>query len=394
MHTLGKYRLDSFLCVFILLLYPLFIRDQLIGTGIKLQYLLNFIFIIISVYGLIKFKVTITKSGRTLLLFVMWMVVVLFIGFLTNFQADNTSLEVPAFFAINPDGELAESYFNQGDIYINAMYIGRMIVFIPLSFILGCSMKKIEPMVLKRIIWIFMIISFIFVSYDYLVKGMSRSNGLYDNPQDMSAIILFYTALFLCITKDKKSILLLCTTAFFIIIMTGTRSSLLVLCILILLKNKPKLLLVISLLVTVFVSLVVPSYLSAIHNIEITSMSSTIVRLKLWGDYLIPRIAENMLLGVGTVPVVTENLLLFLLFVFGSIGTFIFTLFLYRLWKYSRYSNGIILILSVIICQSVYFMGLLSLDNIVVTFFVLGFISKFSNQNNIYAQMSAPVKIR
>ena len=123
-------------------------------------------------------------------------------------------------------------------------------------------------------------------------------------------------------------------------------------------------------------------------------MSSTIVRLKLWGDYLIPRIAENMLLGVGTVPVVTENLLLFLLFVFGSIGTFIFTLFLYRLWKYSRYSNGIILILSVIICQSVYFMGLLSLDNIVVTFFVLGFISKFSNQNNIYAQMSAPVKIR
>ena len=69
MHTLGKYRLDSFLCVFILLLYPLFIRDQLIGTGIKLQYLLNFIFIIISVYGLIKFKVTITKSGRTLLLF-------------------------------------------------------------------------------------------------------------------------------------------------------------------------------------------------------------------------------------------------------------------------------------------------------------------------------------
>ncbi|STA89037.1 Uncharacterised protein [Citrobacter braakii] len=40
-------------------------------------------------------------------------------------------------------------------------------------------------------------------------------------------------------------------------------------------------------------------------------MSSTIVRLKLWGDYLIPRIAENMLLGVGTVPVVTENLLLF-----------------------------------------------------------------------------------
>lgn len=394
MHTFGKYRFDSFLCVFILLLYPLFIRDQLIGTGFKLQYLLNFIFIIISVYGLIKFKVTITKSGKALLLFSVWMSVVLFMGLLTNFQADNTSLEVPAFFAINPDGELAKSYFNQGDIYINAMYIGRMIVFIPLSFILGCSIKKIEPMIIKRIIWIFMIISLISVSYDYLAKGMLRSNGLYDNPQDMSAIILFYTALFLSVAKNTKSILLLCAIALSIIIMTGTRSSLLVLCMLIVLKNKPKLLLIISLLATVFVSLVVPSYLSAIHSIEITSMSSTIVRLKLWGDYLIPRIAENVLLGVGTVPVVTENLLLFLLFVFGSIGTIIFALFLYRLWKYTGYSKDITLILSVIICQSIYFMGLLSLDNIVVTFFVLGFISKLSTLNSISAQAMASVEVR
>ncbi|HFP2923672.1 TPA: hypothetical protein ACHF0T_005114, partial [Escherichia coli] len=62
-------------------------------------------------------------------------------------------------------------------------------------------------------------------------------------------------------------------------------------------------------------------------------MSSTIVRLKLWGEYLIPRIAENFILGVGTVPVVTENLLLFLLFVFGFIGVFLFIIFIYRLIK-------------------------------------------------------------
>lgn len=383
MQNFGKYRFESLLCFFILLVYPLFIRDQVLGTGFKVQYLLNFIFVILSVYGFIKFKVTITKSGKALFLFVLWMTVVLIMGVFTNFQADNTSLEVPAFFAINTDGDLAESYFNQGNIYINSMYIGRMIVFIPLSFILGCSIKQVDPSTIKKIIWIFMIISLVTVIYDYIAKGMLRSHGLYDNPQDMSAIVLFYSALFLCIVKNKKNQLLLLITAFAIIAMTGTRSSLLVFCILLFLKNKPNLLLAISLLLTIIVSLVVPSYLSAINNIEITSMSSTVVRLKLWGDYLIPHIADSIFLGVGTVPVVTENLLLFLLFVFGSIGTFLFVLFIYRLRKYSFYRNEITLILAVIICQSVYFMGLMSLDNIVVTFFILGFLSQSKNESSI-----------
>ncbi|HGW6470411.1 TPA: hypothetical protein ACNHQ9_005126, partial [Escherichia coli] len=130
-----------------------------------------------------------------------------------------------------------------------------------------------------------------------------------------------------------------------------------------------------SLLLTIIISLFLPYYFSIINNIQITSMSSTIVRLKLWGEYLIPRIAENFILGVGTVPVVTENLLLFLLFVFGFIGVFLFIIFIYRLIKYSTKRKDITLIISVIILQSIYFMGLLSLDNIVVTFFVLGLIS-------------------
>lgn len=375
MQTLNKFKFESLVLCFVLLIYPLFIRDTLFS--LKIQYILNFFFILLAVYGIVRFNLRLTKSGKALLLFSTWMFVVLIIGYLTNFQEQNNELKVPPFFAINTDGELADNYFNQGEIYINVMYIGRMIIFIPLAFFLGTSFKNVENEFISKIIWLFLICSFLSVSYDFFISGNVRSSGLYQNPQDMSAIVLFYSCLYMIVSKGKQTLFLILflLLSFVTIIMTGTRSSLLVFIILTLLQRKPKLLFLLSLLLTIIISLFLPYYFSIINNIQITSMSSTIVRLKLWGEYLIPRIAENFILGVGTVPVVTENLLLFLLFVFGFIGVFLFIIFIYRLIKYSTKRKDITLIISVIILQSIYFMGLLSLDNIVVTFFVLGLIS-------------------
>lgn len=75
----------------------------------------------------------------------------LIIGYLTNFQEQNNELKVPPFFAINTDGELADNYFNQGEIYINVMYIGRMIIFIPLAFFLGRPLKMLRTNLLARL---------------------------------------------------------------------------------------------------------------------------------------------------------------------------------------------------------------------------------------------------
>ena len=379
MHNNKSYLLnfDKFLIFFILVIYPLFIRVKI--YNINVQYLLNSVLLLSIFIYFIHGKAVINKVSACILPFILCAIFVILRGLGNDFQAGNNDLIVQPFFAINVDGDLASNYYNIGDYRINLSYMLRMIVFIPLALILGCSIKAINFSFVRKSIWITTIIILLSLIYDFVVGQATRLSGIYSNPQDLSAYILFQAVIFYHFraVKNKFEITLFLVICLLCIYLTGTRSSLLIFIVIFTFRKKASYLLFISVVVSFFVAFIIPAYVKYIAIIDFTSTSSSLIRFRLWADYLIPHIQNNFLLGVGTVPIVTESLLIFLFFVYGFVGFCSFSFYIFSACYLSKINKGIItLLFCTIILQSIYFMGLLSVDNIAMTFFWLGYLSR------------------
>lgn len=364
--------INKLFIIFIILLYPLFVRYNF--NSLNFNFLLNILFLFFSFLILKNQNLKLNNGVYFVTLFTCWMLFVLFNSIYNGFQISNFDTYKDPLFAINEMAETAENYYSIGDYSHNIKYMLRMIIFIPLGYFVGSSIKNVNPNFIIKFFWFFLIIAFVKLIIDFYNEGFERLSGIYNNPQDMSAILLFNLAVVLSISKIKFSIIIYILITSISIYLTGTRSSLIVLILMLFLKNRTKIFLIISVFSLVFVSYVLPNLIDFLYGVEFTSISSSVVRLRLWVDYLWPHIFEKFFVGNGTIPVVTENLLLFLLYVYGFVGTCIFLTFLLLHEKNKNYGSK--LLVSVFILQSTYFMGLLSLDNIVITFFWFGYLSQ------------------
>ncbi|EDM69074.1 hypothetical protein PE36_06297 [Moritella sp. PE36] len=375
------FNLSKLSILFISVIYPLFVRD--VFFNIKIQYILNGVLFFLFFILILNNKVRLNRSFYYILPFIFWAVFVLAYGMLTSFQDGNSNLIMQPFFAISTDGDLAKNFFNVGNVGLNFSYMMRMIIFIPLGLLLGASVNVINSTFIRKCIWLFTIISLIYLIVDFYFNSGMRHSGIYSNPQDMSAILLFNIVIFYCF-RGRSSVELI---LFFIIsgigiLLTGTRSSLFIFMALIVLRNRQSLLLFFSVIMSLLITIILPLYMNYVVNIDFTSVSSSIIRFKLWSDYFWPNILDNFFLGVGTVPIVTESLIIFFLFVYGFVGLSLFFYYVYIMCTKITYNKGSIkLLFGVVIFQSVYFMGLLSLDNIAMTFFWLGYLSQ--NDDNV-----------
>lgn len=382
---------SSISILFISVVYPLFIRD--VFFNIKIQYILNGVLFFLFFILILNNRIRLNRSFYYILPFIFWAVLILAYGMLTSFQDGNSNLIVKPFFAISTDGNLANNFFNVGNFGLNFSYMIRMIVFIPLGLILGASINAVNSTFIRKSIWLFTIVSSVYLVFDAYLNSGVRYSGIYSNPQDMSAILLFNTVIFYCF-RGRSSVELI----FFLIIscigilLTGTRSSLIIFIILVLLRNRPSLLIFVSGIISLLITIIVPLYINYVVKIDFTSTSSSVVRFKLWSDYFWPNILDNFFVGVGTVPIVTESLIIFFLFVYGFVGLSLFFYYIYIMCKEITHNKDCIkLLFGVIIFQSVYFMGLLSLDNITMTFFWLGYLSQNGERVNLILQRKSKV---
>lgn len=373
-HCKSEVRLDKLIIIVLFLLYPLFIRFSFLE--IKFQYILNLAVIFLMLTAFYRFKINVNQSVNALLPLILWMIIVLILGLFSDFQKNNPDLQFAPSFAINADGETGANYYNVGNRYHNTAYMIRMIFFIPLSMIIGSSISTVDSCFFKKVIRFFLIISAVVIIFQYFFFSGDRLSGFYSNPQDMSAIVLFFITIYICLAPSNSEFYFSILISFVVIWLTGTRSSLLVFVTFLMLRKWPKFYLVLALFFTLLISFLTPVLGLQIPNIDFTSLSSTLIRIDLWANYLWPNIAKSPIVGLGVIPIVTENLLIFFIFVYGLVGAFLFSYFLYKLcFRQGINCGNVTLIVSVVIFQSIYFMGLLSLDNLVMTFFTLGYFS-------------------